>query len=266
MTRGRRFESFVRSATRATTTLPDGTRVFDLVTGDGPTPKRGARVYVSYVRGRPSNSLASAMCDAEVPPWIFVWQKVWAKGFRAGPVADWTYLDARPYGALQTARSALPAACAALSLLLAPGKEETRARAPLAPCMNARACSLPWSLVLADWTLGSPTDRIPAAIDAGVQGMREGGWRRLIVQDAYGDAGLRKINPLKGGGRYTPPKAGFVIAPHAVAYVDVIMIDGGSGRCAQLLAPPGMSDADARKLRSRLCLPEDVRTDDLRIV
>ena len=83
---------------------------------------------------------------------------------------------------------------------------------------------------------------------------------------AYGDAGLRKINPLKGGGRYTPPKAGFVIKPNAVAYVDVIMLDGGSGRCAELLAPVGLSPEEARKRRSRLCLPEDLRIDDLRIV
>ena len=132
--------------------LPSGTRVIDLVVGTGPEPKRGDRVYCSY--------------------------KVWAKGFRAGPVSDWTYLDARPY----------------------------------------------------DWRLGEPTDRMPPAFDEGVAGMREGGWRRLVVPQGYGAAGLRKINPLKGGGRYTPPKAGYAIKPNTIAYVDLIMIDGGSGR------------------------------------
>lgn len=166
----------------------DGTRVYDLVEGDGPAARKGDHVYVSY--------------------------KVWSKGFRAGPVADWTYLDGRPY----------------------------------------------------DWVLGKPTDRIPPAVDAALAGMREGGWRRLVVPEAYGSSGLRKSNPLKGGGRYTPPKAGFVIKPDAVAFFDVIMIDGGSGRCEALLAPPGLSEQEARKRRSRLCLPEELRVDDLRIV
>ena len=134
--------------------LSSGTRVIDLVVGTGPEPKRGDRVYCSY--------------------------KVWGKGFRAGPVSDWTYLDARPY----------------------------------------------------DWVLGEPTDRMPPAFDEGIAGMREGGWRRLVVPRGYGDAGLRKINPLKGGGRYTPPKAGFAIQPNTIAYVDLIMVDGGSGRSA----------------------------------
>ena len=168
--------------------LPSGTRVIDLVVGTGPLPARGDEVYCHY--------------------------KVWADGFRSGPVADWTYLDGRPY----------------------------------------------------DWRLGEPTDRIPMAVDEGVAGMREGGWRRLVVPKAYGDAGLRRINPLKGGGRYTPPRAGFVIQPNSVAYFDLIMVDGGSGRCAQLLNPSGMSADEARKRRSKLCLPDDVRTDGLRLV
>ena len=96
--------------------------------------------------------------------------------------------------------------------------------------------------------------------------MREGGWRRLVVPSAYGSAGLRRVNPLKGGGRYTPPKAGFVIRPEAVAYFDLIMLDGGSGRCDKLLRPAGVSEQAAQKLRSRLCLPEDMRTDGLRLV
>ena len=161
--------------------LPSGVRVIDLVPGAGRLPLVGERVYCSY--------------------------KVWAKGFDSGPVADWTFMDGRPY----------------------------------------------------DWVLGTPTDRIPPAVDEGCVGMREGGWRRLVVPEAYGDAGLRKINPLKGGGRYTPPKAGYVIKPQAIAYFDLIMLDGGSGRCDKLLRPAGASEPEARKLRSRLC--QDVRTE-----
>jgi hypothetical protein len=43
-------------------------------------------------------------------------------------------------------------------------------------------------------------------------------------------------------------------------------VDGGSGRCDKLLRPDGVSEEEARKLRSKLCLPEDVRTDALRLV
>ena len=146
----------------AGTILPSGVRVIDLVVGDGPQPAKGAGVWLDY--------------------------KVYAQPWDSGkPVADWTYLDGRPYA----------------------------------------------------YTLGSPTDRIPRMIDEGVVGMREGGWRRLIVPDAYGDDGLRKRNPLRGGASYTPPKAGFVVKPHAFAWVELIMVDGGSGRCIERLPEPG---------------------------
>ena len=77
--------------------LPSGVRVIDMVVGDGPEPAAGKRVYCHY--------------------------KVWAGGFRAGKVADWSFYDDRPY----------------------------------------------------DWVLGQPTDRLPAGVDEGVRGMREGG-------------------------------------------------------------------------------------------
>ena len=83
--------------------------------------------------------------------------------------------------------------------------------------------------------------------------MREGGWRRVVVPDAYGAAGLQKINRLPNGGRYSGSKAPFVIQPHAPAYFDFIMVDGGSGRCMRLLAPPGVSEKDARKLKALTC-------------
>jgi len=96
--------------------------------------------------------------------------------------------------------------------------------------------------------------------------MREGGWRRLVVPAAYGEVGLRRINYLKGGGRYTPAKAGFAIRPQEVAYFDLVMLDGGSGRCDRLLRPQGVAEADATRLRSKLCMPGDVSTDGPRLV
>ena len=103
-----------------------------------------------------------------------------------------------------------------------------------------------------DWVLGTPTGIMTAGIDAGVVGMREGGWRRVYVPDAYGDAGLRKVSRGPQG-RYTGAKAPFVVQPHAPAYVDLLMFDGGSGRCEALLRPPGTSEKERRKLKSLTC-------------
>ena len=86
------------------------------------------------------------------------------------------------------------------------------------------------------------------------------------MPDAYGAAGLRRINYLKGGGRYTPPKAGFTIKPGGTAYFDLVLMDGGSGRCDELLRPKGMSEEEAEGQRSNFCLPGDVSRDGLRIV
>ena len=44
-----------------------------------------------------------------------------------------------------------------------------------------------------------------------------------------------------------------MIRPNEAAYFDLIMLDGGSGRCEALLRPPGASEAEARKLRSMTC-------------
>ena len=132
-----------RSSDAGTILSSCGVRVIDLVVGDGPSPSIGQRVYAHY--------------------------KVWAGGFRKGPVADYSFQDSRPY----------------------------------------------------DWTLGTPTDRIPFGVDAGVVGMREGGWRRLVVPSivAYGDAGLRRIN-YGPTGRYVGIKAPYVIDPGADAYFE----------------------------------------------
>jgi peptidylprolyl isomerase len=104
-----------------------------------------------------------------------------------------------------------------------------------------------------EWVLGSPTERAPPGMDEGVLGMREGGWRRIVVPDAYGDTGLRKISSGLGGTRFVGPKAPLVIQPHATAYFDIILLDGGSGRCARLLRPPGASELTASKLKSLMC-------------
>ena len=104
-----------------------------------------------------------------------------------------------------------------------------------------------------DWLVGQPTDRMPAGADEGTIGMREGGWRRLIVPAAYGDAGLRRSKQGPGGRRYVPAKAPLVVQPGAPAYFDLIMVDAGSGRCDRLLRPQGVSEKDARKIKSMTC-------------
>ena len=105
-----------------------------------------------------------------------------------------------------------------------------------------------------DWILGDPpSDRIPKGADLGVVGMREGGWRRVVVPgDLSFTDGLRKINRGPTG-RYTGAKAPYVIQPRSATYWDMILIDGGSGRCEKLLRPPGVSERDAKKLKSLTC-------------
>ena len=103
-----------------------------------------------------------------------------------------------------------------------------------------------------DYILGEPTKRLPGPIDAGIMGMREGGWRRIYAPDAFGDVGLRKQS-FGPQGRYTGAKAPLLIQPHAPAYVDIIMLDGGSGRCERFLRPPGVSEKERAKLKSLTC-------------
>ena len=76
-----------------------------------------------------------------------------------------------------------------------------------------------------DFVLGQPAGRIFPGLDAGVRGMREKGWRRLVVpaELGFGAAGLPK-NPLSHKG----------LEPGSTLYVDVHLIDGGSGRCERM--------------------------------
>ena len=94
------------------------------------------------------------------------------------------------------------------------------------------------------WMLGQPTDRIPKGVDEAVAGMREGGWRRMAVpaEVGYGDKGLRKTGRAPAPGGYITTrseKAGYAVRPGEPVYFDVRLIDGGSGRCTELLRPVG---------------------------
>lgn len=105
-----------------------------------------------------------------------------------------------------------------------------------------------------EFVLGEgPTERLPAAVAEGLAGMAEGGWRRVVIPDGYGDAGLRRISRDPFGRRYVGAKAPFVMQPHEPAYVDLVLVDGGSGRCSKILHPPDVSDKDARKIKSLTC-------------
>jgi len=101
------------------------------------------------------------------------------------------------------------------------------------------------------WTLGQSNDRLPRTIDDGLLGMREGGWRRVYLPDGF-ESGLRKVSRGPQG-RYVGAKAPLLLQPGAPAYVDLIMLDGGSGRCERFLRPPGASEKEMAKLVSLTC-------------
>ena len=98
-----------------------------------------------------------------------------------------------------------------------------------------------------EWTLGTPTARIPAGADAGALGMKEKGWRRLIIPAAlaYGSQGL-VTSTGKAGVVYAVP-------PDTPVYFDLLMVDGGSGQCQEVLHPPGVSDEVSLRLKSISC-------------
>mmetsp|Transcript_12594 Transcript_12594/g.39777 ORF Transcript_12594/g.39777 Transcript_12594/m.39777 type:complete len:229 (-) Transcript_12594:99-785(-) len=77
-----------------------------------------------------------------------------------------------------------------------------------------------------------PTTTVPAGIDEGVLGMREGGWRRLVVpaSAAYGAEGL----PRPGG------RGLFKVPPNSPIFVDLRLVDGGGGGCDRLLRLQGL--------------------------
>ena len=84
------------------------------------------------------------------------------------------------------------------------------------------------------FTLGS-SNPFFAGLDAGVRTMKEGGWRRLVVPAAlaFGDAGLK---PAATASRKAVP-------PGASLFVDVRLLDAGSGRCDDLIRVKGVKSA-----------------------
>ena len=115
-----------------------------------------------------------------------------------------------------------------------------------------------------DWVLGQPTDRMPKGVDEAVAGMREGGWRRMAVpaEVAFGDKGLRKTGRAPAPTGYITTRserAGYAVRPGQTAYFDLRLIDGGSGRCTDLLRPAGMDEAEAARRKSLSCVAKDVK-------
>ena len=91
------------------------------------------------------------------------------------------------------------------------------------------------------YTVGSPTGRALPGIDEGIRGMREGGWRRLVVPASlgYGDEGWAG----------TLTKSRKWVKPGEQLYVDVRLMDGGSGKCEVLLG-----GKEAERLKSISCV------------
>ena len=96
-----------------------------------------------------------------------------------------------------------------------------------------------------DWSLGTPDARMLVGADEGAQGMREGGWRRLVIPArlAYGEVGL----PFGTRGAY-------LIKPNEDVYFELNMVDGGSGKCMSVLAPASVPEKGQRRLKSISCV------------
>eukprot|EP00967_Tisochrysis_lutea_P047600 scaffold57960_cov46-Tisochrysis_lutea.AAC.2 len=67
----------------------------------------------------------------------------------------------------------------------------------------------------------------------------------LLIQElAYGEEGL-----VKSGGRGI-----YLVKPNEKVYLDVILVDAGTGKCAAILRPPGVTERGARNLKSLSCV------------
>ena len=49
--------------------------------------------------------------------------------------------------------------------------------------------------------------------------------------------------------------------PGQHVFFDIRLVDGGSGRCEELLRPAGLSEEEQSRRKSLSCMPNDLRVD-----
>jgi len=93
-----------------------------------------------------------------------------------------------------------------------------------------------------EWNLGTPTDRMPVGADEAIVGMKEGGWRRMVIPAAlaYGSEGLQ-----------LPNSKVLAVPPDTTVFFDVRMLP--AAMCEEILHPPGVSDLASQRLKSISC-------------
>jgi peptidylprolyl isomerase len=169
---------------------------------------------------------------------VYAHFKVWTDGFRTGVPADSSFRQARVYEWILGQRESTSNEDARARPAFSAGALRRRTRGA-----RLLSCATPPSVHAA-------TDRMPVGADEVMLGMKEGGWRRAIIPAklAYGEEGLRQTGV---GGAKTNV---FVVPPNTDVFFDLRLMDGGSGRCEELLHPPGVSEKVTGRLKSIGCV------------